>query len=372
MTDAVVTTPDAAKAVKLHVGKVRTLLEKEKETLLAALPQQVGADRFIRIVCNTFLQNPDLINTSFESQVQSILEASALGLEPGGTLGHCYFVRYGRRCQMILGYRGMLKLMNQSGQVSTIKLESVREGDTFQEISGTRDIILHTKANDVMRHTKPITHVYIEVTMRDGGVVRKVMTRLEIEMHKEKTSPGWRRKESPWQQWWEEMAHKTLIRKVFKFLPMAVEIRQLAEREEDYERATLAPQIAQPVSQPEQQLTAFLGAAEQAAGIAHEEPTEATEQLTDEPAADDFGAIDQSADKRLAELAAVLDGAQTITACNKLEREAIAEAANAHEEVRVREMCEHRAEAIRAGRGKGSNKPAAQGELIDKGNPAAE
>ena len=78
------------------------------------------AERMLRVILSECNKAPALFDCSRESFLGAILQCSALGLEPGSALGHCYLIPYGKTCQLIIGYRGMIEnyLKPQLGEIN--------------------------------------------------------------------------------------------------------------------------------------------------------------------------------------------------------------------------------------------------------------
>lgn len=150
------------------------------------------------------------------------MQSAQLGLEPGSALGQAYLVPYGNQCQLILGYRGMIDLARRSGQVLSLNAYAVREGDEFNYQLGLHPDIHHVPSCEADRVKKPITFVYAVATLRGGGYQFEVMSRAEVEAVKAKA-----KSKNIWNNYFEEMAKKTVIRRLFKYLPVSIEALQI-------------------------------------------------------------------------------------------------------------------------------------------------
>ncbi|MBM0411446.1 recombinase RecT, partial [Escherichia coli] len=76
-----------------------------------------------------------------------------------------------------------------------------------------------------------ITHVYAVAKLKDGGVQFEVMTRKQVEKVRDthsKAAKNAASKGAPsiWDEHFEDMAKKTVIRKLFKYLPVSIEIQR--------------------------------------------------------------------------------------------------------------------------------------------------
>jgi recombination protein RecT len=127
------------------------LINKMQPEIAKALPRHISPDRMARIASSLWCARmPALARCTPESFLGALLTASQLGLEAGPT-GEAYFVPYGQVCTFIPGYRGLIKLARQSGQVSDIYAEIVYENDEFDVTLG-----LHRNLDSSRWSTGPI------------------------------------------------------------------------------------------------------------------------------------------------------------------------------------------------------------------------
>lgn len=203
---------------------VKTLVsEGFKKQLALALPKNLTAERMSRIALTELRKTPDLLRTDPKSFMGAIMQSAQLGLEPGSALGQAYLVPYGNQCQLILGYRGMIDLARRSGQVISLNAYAVREGDEFSYCLGLHPDIQHVPASDAKRSERPITFVYAVANLKGGGCQFEVLSRAEVEAVKAKA-----KSKNIWNSYFEEMAKKTVIRRLFKYLPVSIEALQVA------------------------------------------------------------------------------------------------------------------------------------------------
>ena len=200
----------------------QVLSDQFKKQLALAVPKHLNADRMARIAATEVRKNKALLNTEPTSFLGSVMQAAQLGLEPGSALGQAYLVPYGNQCQLIIGYKGMIDLARRSGQVLSLNAYAVREGDDFNFQLGLKPDIHHVPSLEADRIKKPITYVYAVATLKGGGYQFEVMSRAEIEAVKAKAKSN-----KIWNSYPEEMAKKTVIRRLFKYLPVSIEALEI-------------------------------------------------------------------------------------------------------------------------------------------------
>ena len=227
----------AAKQPTTLIGVVRSPAFQKQMAL--AMPKSMTPDRLTRIVMTECRKTPALMKCSPESFYGAVLQCAALGLEPGSALGHCYLLPFGNgkdkqnrpNAQLIIGYRGMIDLARRSGQIISLQAWTVHAQDTFNYQLGLNPDIEHVPASVADRG--PVTHVYAVAKLKGGGVQFEVMSRAEIEKVRASSKAG---NSGPWSSHWDEMAKKTVIRRLFKYLPVSIEAVRAVEIDEKTDR----------------------------------------------------------------------------------------------------------------------------------------
>ena len=152
--------------------------------------------------------------------------SAQLGLEPG-VLGQCYLIPYGRECQFQIGYKGMIELLRRSGQLKDIYAYSVYENDEFEMTYGLDRDLKH-KPN--LQDRGNFIGCYCVAVLKDDARAFEYMTKEEIEAHGKKFSKTYGN--GPWKTDFEAMAHKTVVKKMLKWLPVSVEFLEMAAKDE--------------------------------------------------------------------------------------------------------------------------------------------
>lgn len=209
-----------------------------KSQLAAALPRHITPERMLRIATTEIRKTPALAECDQMSFVSAIVQCSQLGLEPGSALGHAYLLPFGEKnensnkknVQLIIGYRGMIDLARRSGQIASLSARVVREGDEFSYEFGLDEKLIHRPGDN--NEDAAITHVYAVARLKDGGTQFEVMTHKQIEQVRAQSKAA---DCGPWVKHWEEMAKKTVIRRLFKYLPVSIEMQKAVIMDEKAE-----------------------------------------------------------------------------------------------------------------------------------------
>jgi len=200
---------------------LQDLLMRHKEQIAMALPRHMTADRMLRVAITAATLNPELLRCDVKTIASCIVQASILGLEPGTVLGEAYLIPYGKVCQLIPGYKGLLKLVRNSGELVMVNAQEVRQNDTFDFEDGLDPYLRHKRAPGGPDERGPVIAYWAGALLKGGGKQFVVMTKGEIDAHARKYSKAYTK--GPWKTEFDEMAKKTVLRKLCKYLPASVE-----------------------------------------------------------------------------------------------------------------------------------------------------
>lgn len=208
-------------AKETTTGTLKNLLEARRDSIAQLIPKHLNADRLMKVALNCVGKTPDLQKCSPVSLLQCIITAAELGLEPGGALGHAYLVPFGSTATLIIGYRGFIQLMRNSRQLASIRAVVVHEKDLFKMREGIEQSIKHEPFLD--GEPGPLKYVYCVVKLKDGSIQVEVMTRAQVEAIRARARSG---NNGPWKTDYEEMAKKTVVRRIAKYVPMSAEVER--------------------------------------------------------------------------------------------------------------------------------------------------
>lgn len=210
------------------------MLEAFQGEVARALPAHLSADRMARIALTCFRNTPKLAECEPASVFAGVLQAAQLGLEPG-LLGQCYLIPYRNRaknryeCQLQIGYQGLVDLARRSGRIVSLEAHAVYKADHFVCKFGIDTVLEHEPAWDEAERGE-LRLVYAVAKLKDGGTHIEVMSRAEIDRIRDRSqnvqSAKRYDKETPWDTDYEQMALKTVLRRITKFLPKSVELAQ--------------------------------------------------------------------------------------------------------------------------------------------------
>ena len=228
-----------------------------------ALPKVCTPERFARVAL-TCLKKDSKLLAAIQTQggrasvAAAFMKCAELGIEPDGR--RAYLIPYQNKktneytVELIIDYKGIVELAMRSGYVANIHADKVCENDEFDYNIGNIEkhrIDFHKPRGEAYAY-------YAIVTFKDGTKKCEVMSKDEIDAVKKRSSAweSWERwkKPCPWNTDYDEMAKKTVFKRLSKWIPQSPEMRQAIDYDdEDYRK--YAPEIVIP--EPEEDLTKY-------------------------------------------------------------------------------------------------------------------
>lgn len=205
---------------------IRGYLEGEqfRMSVAKALPSHLTPERFIRVAITATTKNPKLLQCDEASFFGALLSLSQLGLEPDGRNAH--LIPYGTTCQLIIDYKGLVELIMRSGLVSYIHADKVCEADEF--IFDRGELKSHTINFKMPRGS--VYCYYALCRFKDGTEKVEVMTKPEIDAIRNRSRAG---NAGPWVTDYDEMAKKTVFRRLSKWISISAEFRDALDKDAD-------------------------------------------------------------------------------------------------------------------------------------------
>jgi recombination protein RecT len=248
--------------VEVFVGEVISP-DKEKD-VIDALPAGVDPKRFKHSLTVAVMQNPNLMKIHPGLLFREVSKAASLGLSMDPQLGEAYMVisrnsKANRdEPQLRVGWKGLAKLARQSGEITLIYAHAVHERDItdghFRVTLGAEPQLIHEP--DIFTDRGPVVGYYAVTKYRDGDFDFEPMSVEEIHKIRDKTDAyrafrAGRIKSTPWADWEQEMARKTVIRRLLKRSPMSAEMQAAVKLIDEEETGVIddtppAPQLAPP------------------------------------------------------------------------------------------------------------------------------
>jgi recombination protein RecT len=217
---------------KTVVATVTALLESRRASLEALAQKHLNVDRLFKVALNAISSQPALQKCTPNSLFRAIVSAAELGLEVGGALEHAYLVPYKDKAELVIGYRGYLRLMRLSGEVRDCVAHVVYKNDVFK--------FRHTENGAELDHRPALENrgvpigAYAIVRLRNGVNQVEWMPWEEIQAVKAKAlARAYKPELSPWTTDEHEMARKTPIRRAAKYTPLSPAVASAVAADSD-------------------------------------------------------------------------------------------------------------------------------------------
>lgn len=214
----------------------RGTLNAQKGEFQKVLPAHISFEKFQRTVMTALITQPDLLSADRQSLLVSCVKAATDGLLPDGRdAALVIFNSKGspeagggwiKRVQYLPMYSGILKKVRQSEELAGVVTHVVYSRDRFEYVLGDDERIIHEPYVG-QEDRGEIIAAYCIAKLKDGTVVREVMTFQDIEKVRKTSKSGNDEKGEPkgiWKSWYEEMARKTVFRRAAKWLPQSIEV----------------------------------------------------------------------------------------------------------------------------------------------------
>lgn len=212
------------------IEAMRGTLTKMSTEFQAALPPQIPVEKFIRTTLTAVQMNPELLTADRRSLLGAAMKAAQDGLLLDGREAApvIFRTKEGPKVQYMPMVGGILKKIRNSGELASISAQVVYENDKFEYELGDDERISHKPFLGADRGQA--IACYAIAKTKDGAIYREVMSVSDVEKVRAASRAG---KFGPWADWWDEMAKKTVIRRLAKRLPSSADVDQVMANDLD-------------------------------------------------------------------------------------------------------------------------------------------
>lgn len=191
------------------------------------------APQFMASITNAVAGNNYLQKCEPSSIMSAAFIAASLDLPIDPNLGRAYIIPYGDRAQFQIGYKGFVELAIRTGLYKDINVSEVYEDEIveYNPILGKLSFV-----NDFSKCTQrdsgaadKIVGYYAYYELLTGTFKGLYMTKQQVINHAERYSVAYQRKkkDSPWMTNFDEMAKKTVLKRLLsKFGILSIEMQK--------------------------------------------------------------------------------------------------------------------------------------------------
>lgn len=206
---------------------LKSLLESDamQQSLKNVASKYMTEEKIVKAALLALSRQPKLAQCTTTSFLTSMMKAAQLDLDFSGATGQAYLVPFKQTCTLIVGYQGMIEVAYRSKHVEYIDAQLVYENDECVFNLGTDPKIVHIPNMDSDRGK--VKFGYAVVRLKGVSIPKiELMSDSEMLAIKDRSKA---RSDGPWVTDENEMKRKTIIRRVFKYIPKTSEILTASE-----------------------------------------------------------------------------------------------------------------------------------------------
>ena len=205
-------------------------------TVENALPKDFNKERFVQNCLAVLNEKPELTKINPAELQAGLLKGAYLGLD--FFKKECYLIPYGSKVNFQTDYKGEKKFVKRYAirPIHDIYAKVVREGDFFEEkiTDGHPSIDLRPKPFN----NGEIVGAFAVALYKDGGMDYEVMTTKDINSVRSNYSKM--SNSGAWKNSWDEMAKKTVLRRLCKHIETDFESTEAMKAWEDGSDSNIA------------------------------------------------------------------------------------------------------------------------------------
>lgn len=231
---------------KTQISKLKAALSVDsvKEQFNNALKENAGV--FVASIIDLYSSDSTLMQCNPGQVIGEALKAATLKLPINKSLGFAYIVPYKTKGQYVpqmqIGYKGYIQLAMRTGQYKNLNAGTIYEGIKVNEDILTGELTFSGKPT-----SDKAQGYFAYMELLNGFKKTVYMTTEEVMRHAKKYSKSYAYESSAWKTNFDEMAEKTVIRKLlshYGYLSSDMIAALSSDKEEDVD-TRVADEIAQ-------------------------------------------------------------------------------------------------------------------------------
>lgn len=217
-----------ATEVAAKKGSLKELVKSESfnDAVQGFFTVEANRKRFIQSAVNALTKTPKLGECDKMSFFGSLMQLAQFGLNPDGRNAH--LIPYGNKCTLIIDYKGLVTLALRCPKVSKVEAFEVYKDDHFRLVNGEVDHVVDNPWGD----RGEIVGYYAVCQFSDGVKKYEVMSKAQVDAVRSRSKAA---NSGPWVTDYNEMAKKTVFKRLSKWLPVTPELQDaIAKDDEEY------------------------------------------------------------------------------------------------------------------------------------------
>ena len=215
--------PNKKEVALNNIRQMKSLIASDsmKARMNNVLGKEAGT--FLASVLDLYTSNTALLECDPNLVMAECMKAASLHLPVSKALGFAYVIPYKSSGtpipQFQLGYKGLVQLAQRTGQYKYINADVVYEGESaeYDRITGMLKITGEAVSDKAIGY-------FAYFQLMNGFEKSIYWSKARVEAHAKRYSKAFYRKDAPWQTQFDEMAIKTVLKRIIsKYGIMSVE-----------------------------------------------------------------------------------------------------------------------------------------------------
>jgi len=232
------------KAMVVSENEIGAYLKASQKSLSVYASKNYNQDSFFKSAMLAIVENNNLSDCLKTSQGKASLfnalrYAASTGLSLNPQEGKACLIAFGGKVQYQIMKNGLLTLAMESGKISLITADAVRENDQF-ELKKTIDGDEYTFIPS-LRERGDFLGFFSAIKFKNGDKCVCWMTKEEVEKHRDSYSAMYKNKPdaSPWKKSFEGMGIKTVLKKLIRSLTISDDIDRVVGTDDMFENVEI-------------------------------------------------------------------------------------------------------------------------------------
>lgn len=227
-------------------SELAQVLQGERTKWASSLPSHIKPEMFERVVLTAVQMNPALQQADRRTLLIACQKAAADGLLPDGREGA--LVTFKTKVKDVDGREkwidavqwmpmvfGVIKKLRNSGEIASISSRVVYKNEVDQ---GRFQFYIQDGV-ETFRHDPiligdrgEMALAYATARFKDGSVQTEILAKADVDKMRAASRAG-NSESGPWAKWYEEMARKSAVRRLSKYLPLSAEDNRVLDRDDE-------------------------------------------------------------------------------------------------------------------------------------------
>lgn len=219
----------ATEVAQANSGSLKKTLKSElfSKSIAVFFESEKNRKRFVQAAVNAITRTPALAKCSKMSFFGSLIQLAQFGLNVDGRNAH--LIPYKDTCTLIIDYKGMITLAYRCPDVAKVEAFAVCKNDIFRLVDGE----VHWEVDNPFSDRGDVVGYYAMCQFKNGVKKFEIMSKAEVDAVRKRSRAA---NNGPWVTDYNEMAKKTVFKRLSKWLPVTPELQDaIAHDNEEYE-----------------------------------------------------------------------------------------------------------------------------------------